>query len=36
MRKIKKRGYNSISVCKVPNHGIGLAINERLKKASYK
>ncbi len=36
MRKIKKKGFNSITVCKIPNHGIGNAINERLKKASYK
>jgi L-threonylcarbamoyladenylate synthase len=36
MRKIKKRGFESIAVCKIPNHGIGKAINERLKKASYK
>ena len=36
MRKIKKRGYTSISVRKIPNYGIGSAINERLKKASYK
>ena len=36
MRKIKKKGFKSIAVCKIPNHGIGKAINERLKKASYK
>tara|TARA_B110000438_G_scaffold240106_1_gene238661 strand:- start:562 stop:1527 length:966 start_codon:yes stop_codon:yes gene_type:complete len=36
MRKIKKKGFYSISVCKIPNHGLGKAINERLKKASYK
>ena len=36
MRKIKKKGFNSIAVCKIPNHGIGKAINERLKKASFK
>ena len=36
MRKIKKRGFNSIAVCKIPNRGIGKAINERLKKASFK
>jgi len=36
MRKIKQKGFNSISVCKIPNHGIGIAINERLKKAAYK
>ena len=36
MRKIKIKGFDSISVCKIPNYGIGKAINERLKKASYK
>ena len=36
MRKMKKRNYKSISVCKIPNFGIGRAINDRLKKASYK
>jgi L-threonylcarbamoyladenylate synthase len=36
MRKIKKKGFNSIAVCKIPNYGVGSAINERLKKASYK
>jgi len=36
MRKIKKKNYKSISVCKIPNFGIGRAINDRLKKASYK
>jgi len=36
MRKIKNRGFVSMAVCKIPNHGIGKAINERLEKASYK
>ena len=36
MRKIKKRNFKSIVVCKIPNIGIGRAINDRLKKASYK
>jgi len=36
MRKIKKKGFNSIAICKIPNYGIGKAINERLKKASFK
>ena len=36
MRKIKNKRFNSISVCKIPNFGIGQAINERLKKASSK
>jgi L-threonylcarbamoyladenylate synthase len=36
MRKIKKNNFKSISVLKIPNKGIGLAINDRLKKASFK
>ena len=36
MRKIKNQNFTSISVCKIPNIDIGQAINERLKKASYK
>ena len=36
MRKIKKKGFKSIAICKIPNYGIGKAMNERLKKASYK
>ena len=36
MRKIKKKKYKSIIVAKIPKIGIGVAINERLKKASYK
>ena len=36
MRKIVKKKYKSISVCKIPNRGIGKAINDRLKKASNK
>jgi L-threonylcarbamoyladenylate synthase len=36
MRKIKKLKYQSISVCTIPNIGIGQAINDRLKKASFK
>ena len=36
MRKIKKKKYRAISVCKIPDTGIGKAINERLKKASKK
>ena len=36
MRSIKKLKYKSISVCKIPNSGLGKAINDRLKKASYK
>jgi len=36
MRLIKKKKFRSISVCKIPSIGIGQAINDRLKKASYK
>ena len=34
MRKIKKRGYKKIFIAKIPNHGPGLAINDRLLRAS--
>ena len=33
-RSIKKKGYRKIYVTKVPNTGIGIAINDRLKRAS--
>ena len=36
MREIKKKGFKSMAVCKIPNKGMGEAINERLIKASYK
>ena len=36
LRKIKKNGFKSIVVNKIPNAGIGLAINDRLKRASNK
>ena len=36
MRKIKKLKFKSIAVTKIPNVGIGCAINDRLKKASNK
>ena len=36
MRKIKKLNFKSIAVTKIPNIGIGHAINDRLKKASNK
>ena len=36
MRKIKKRNFKSIAVAKIPNIGLGYAINDRLKKASNK
>ena len=34
MRKIKNRKFKSIAVVKIPDYGIGCAINDRLKKAS--
>jgi L-threonylcarbamoyladenylate synthase len=34
LRNIKNEGYKSIAVEKIPNVGIGKAINDRLKKAS--
>ena len=36
MRKVKKKKFKSIAVIKIPNKGIGYAINDRLKKASNK
>ena len=34
LRKIKNKGYQSISVEKIPNKGLGKAINDRLERAS--
>ena len=34
LRKIKNKGYKSIAVEKIPNKGLGIAINDRLYKAS--
>ena len=34
LRKIKNQGYNSIAVEKIPNKGLGIAINDRLFRAS--
>ena len=34
MRKIKKKGYKKIFVSKIPNIGPGIAINDRLTRAS--
>ena len=34
MRKIKKRGYKKIFIAKIPSRGPGLAINDRLLRAS--
>ena len=36
MRKIKNKKFTSIGVVKIPNKEIGYAINDRLKKASFK
>ena len=36
LRKIKKKKYKLIEVEKIPNTGIGLAINDRLLRASAK
>ena len=36
MRKIKKKKFKSIAIVKIPNTGIGRAINDRLIKASNK
>ena len=33
-RIVKKRGYKKIYVAKIPNIGVGIAINDRLKRAS--
>ena len=34
LRKIKKKGYKSIAVEKIPNKGLGKSINDRLIRAS--
>ena len=34
LRNIKNKGYKSIAVEKIPNKGLGKAINDRLKRAS--
>ena len=36
LRLIKNMKYKSIAVSKIPKIGLGLAINDRLNKASYK
>ena len=33
-RIIKKRGYKKIQISKIPNKGPGIAINDRIKRAS--
>tara|TARA_B100000945_G_scaffold299334_1_gene279920 strand:- start:427 stop:1374 length:948 start_codon:yes stop_codon:yes gene_type:complete len=35
LRRIKKLGYKKINVAKIPNSKIGIAINDRLRKAAY-
>ena len=35
LRKIKKLKYKKINVVKIPNKRIGIAINDRLRKAAY-
>ena len=34
LRIIKKKGYKKIHVVKIPNFGLGVAINDRLKHAA--
>jgi len=34
LRQIKKMGFKNISITKIPNKGVGIAINDRLKRAS--
>ncbi len=34
LRKIKNAGYRNISITKIPNKNIGIAINDRIKKAA--
>ena len=36
LRNIKRKKFKSISVEKIPNKGLGLTINDRLKRASNK
>ena len=35
MRKIKENGFKRIFVAKIPKQGPGIAINDRLKRASF-
>ncbi len=34
LRLVKKKGYKKIQICKIPNFGSGIAINDRIKRAS--
>ena len=36
LRKIKKLKYKKIYISKIPNHGIGIALNDRIKRAAQK
>ena len=36
LRKVKKKGFKQISIEKIPNRGIGEAINDRLLRAAVK
>ena len=33
-RLIKRKGYKKIQICKIPNTGPGIAINDRIRRAS--
>ena len=34
VRELKRKGYKKIQICKIPNTGPGIAINDRIRKAS--
>jgi hypothetical protein len=34
LRLVKKKGYKKIQISKIPNIGSGIAINDRIKRAS--
>ncbi len=36
LRKIKRKNYRKIYIVKIPNQGIGIAINDRLRRAAHK
>ena len=36
LRKVKKKGFKQISIERIPNRGIGEAINDRLLRAAVK
>ena len=35
LRKIKNLGFKKINIVRIPNNKIGIAINDRLRKAAY-